>query len=233
MQQQSPTSSFSNLIFNLFFPILILNKGNAYVSPQMALVLALSFPLGYGIWEYIQTKKVNAISALGFLNVLITGGLALTGLTGIWFAVKEAAFPLLIGIFVAGSAFSKKPFIAQLILNPQVFKVDAVKTRIDETGKTKDFDHLLKNSTLLLSASFLLSSVLNFALAKYIFTDLPITLSESEKQQLLNDQIAKMTTWSFGVIMVPSILFLIFIMIYMVSGLKKITGFKQEELFNQ
>lgn len=225
-------SSFANLIFNLFLPLLILNKGGQYLSPQNSLILALSFPLGYGIWDYYQTKKINPISALGLLNVLITGGLALTGLTGIWFAVKEAAFPLLIGIFVAASAYSKKPFISQLILNPQVFKIDQIQNRIAERNKAQEFTLLLKNSTLLLSASFLLSAILNFVLAKIIFTDISAALNEIEKQQHLNDQIAKMTAWSFGVIMVPSILFLVFIMFYMINGLKKITGFEQEELFN-
>lgn len=228
----SPSASLSNLLFNLIIPIFLLNKGSGALGATNALLLALCFPLAYGVWEYHKTRKINAISALGLLNVLITGGLALSGLTGIWFAFKEAAFPLLIGLFVAGSAYTKKPFISQLVLNPQVFKIDLIQTRIADLKKESEFELLLKNSTLLLSASFLLSAILNFALARYVFTELPETLSEVAKQELLNEQIAKMTAWSFGVIMLPSIIFLVFIMFYMINGLKKLTGYTQDELFN-
>ena len=123
-QEMKQENSWMNLIFNIILPVLILNKLTKYLGPLNALLLALAFPLCYGIYDLIKRKKVNAFSALGLINVSVTGGLALLGIHGFWFAVKEAAFPTLVGLFVFGSAFSKKPFIESIFLNPGVMKVD-------------------------------------------------------------------------------------------------------------
>ena len=117
-KEPAKENAFLNLIFNIALPVFILNKLSKTIGPLNALILALAFPLAYGAYDLIKRKKVNAFSILGLLNVSLTGGLALMGLNGFWFAVKEAAFPALVGCFVLGSAFTKKPFIETLFLNP-------------------------------------------------------------------------------------------------------------------
>ena len=79
-----------NILFNVAAPVFILNKLSAKLGSKEALLLALAFPLLYGAYDLIKKKKVNYFSLLGLLNVLATGSLAIMGLTGIWFAVKEA-----------------------------------------------------------------------------------------------------------------------------------------------
>jgi hypothetical protein len=160
----------------------------------------------------------------------LTGGFALSGLTGIWFAVKEAAFPALIGLFVFASSWTGNPFVKKLFMNPQVMNLELIESRLLETGRER-FNDLLKRSTLLFSGSFLVSAILNFGLAYYIFTDLPATLTEEEKSNLLNEQIAEMTQWSFVVIMIPSMIILGGILWYLIQGLEKTTGLPKDQLF--
>tara|TARA_B110001454_G_scaffold219099_1_gene249893 strand:+ start:126 stop:842 length:717 start_codon:yes stop_codon:yes gene_type:complete len=219
-----------NILFNIVIPILILNKGGKWFGPKEALFVALAFPIFYGIYDYVQQKKTNYISLLGILNVGFTGGFALLKLEGIWFAVKEASFPILVGSFVLFSAFTKAPFVKTLFLNPQLLKMDSILASIAEKKREQEFEMLLKRGTILLSSSFVLSAILNFSLAYYIFTPIAASLGEEQRAEVLNLQIAQMTQWSFIVIMIPSMLALISIMVYLFNQMKRITGLSNDEL---
>ncbi|WP_374033213.1 VC0807 family protein [Bdellovibrio bacteriovorus] len=233
--QQAPPkeNGLLNIVFNIVLPVLILNKLSKFIGPFWALVLALAFPLGYGAYDLIKRKKFNAFSALGLLNVLLTGGLALLGLHGFWFAVKEAAFPALVGLFVLGSAFTKKPFIETLFLNPALMKVDLLEERLKEKGKQKEFHDHMKSATVWLSLSFAFSAICNFILARKIFINIDSTLSADAQSTVLNEQIAQMTTWSMAIIMVPSMIFLLGIFWYLMRGIKQHSGLSTEELLKE
>lgn len=233
MSKQQPENGFYNLIFNIVIPVLILNKLGKHIGPLNSLILALAFPLAYGAYDLIKRKKTNAFSILGLLNVLLTGGLAVLGLSGIWFAVKEAAFPALVGLFVLGSAFSKRPFIETLFLNPTVMKVDVLEQRLKDHGKQQDFHLHMKQATILLSLSFAFSAVLNFLLARSIFVNIDAGLTAEAQSLILNDQIAKMTTWSMVIIMVPSMIFLGCIFWYLMHGVKKHAGLSMTEILKE
>ena len=75
-----------------------------------------------------------------------------------------------------------------------------------------------------------LSAILNFSLALYIFTPLPEVLTEIEKQELLNEQLSKMTLYSLGVILVPSMIFLGTLIFYAFKKINQLTGLTTDEL---
>lgn len=221
-----------SLAFNIIVPVVILERLSLYLGPAMALFLALSFPLGYGTWEFVKKSKPGAMSALGVLNTLITGGLALVGVTGHWFAVKEAAFPLLIGLFVFFSATRKRSAVELLFLNPQLFHLEKLQESIRAKNLEIQFRRLMKLSTRWLAMSFFLSAALNFGLAIIIFEPLALDLEETARQVRLNEQIAAMTRWSLLVILVPSMVFLMSIFFILVRKLKALTGLGDEDLLN-
>lgn len=232
-KNQNAENPFLNILFNILLPVMILNKGSKIVGPLWALVIALAFPIGYGAYDLFKRKKTNFISVLGLLNVGITGGLALSGLTGIWFAVKEAAFPAIIGLFVLGSAFTKKPFIETLFLNPSTIDIEKLESALAEKNSSTEFHGHLKTATMFLSLSFATSAILNFVLARRIFVDIDPLLDAAAQNDVLNQQIASMTSWSFVVIMVPSIILLLAIFWYLFRGIKKHTGLSVEDLMIQ
>lgn len=239
MTENAPTKNppkengFLNILFNIVLPVLILNKLSKFIGPLAALVLALAFPLGYGAYDLVKRKKTNAFSVLGLLNVLFTGGLAVLGLNGLWFAVKEAAFPTLVGLFVLGSAFTRRPFIETLFLNPSVMKVDLLEQKLAEHGKQTEFHEHMRKATYWLSLSFVFSAVCNFVLARRIFTQIDPSLTPDAQSLVLNEQIADMTTWSMAIIMVPSILFLLGIFWYLMRGIKQHSGLSMEDLMQE
>lgn len=229
-KQETQENGFINIIFNILLPIIILNNLTEKLGALYALILALIFPLGYGLYDSIQRKKINFFSVLGLINTLLTGGLAVLGLGGIWFSVKEAAFPLLIGIFVFFSAFSQKPFMKVLFINPQIINTELLLKKLKENGRELEYLRLMKISTMWLSASFLLSAVLNFALAQSIFVPTESGLDTDGQSAALNLQIADMTKWSLLVILLPSMIFMLAIFWGLLKKLSQLSGLATDEI---
>ncbi len=230
MAEPKQENAFLNLLFNIIIPVLILNKGSAKLGAFYALVIALAFPLVFGLVDLYRKRKWNPFSLLGFTNVLVTGSLAVAGLGGIWFSIKEAFFPLLIGLFVWISSGRKNPFVSNFLLNAHTMHVDLIHEKLKEHQKEGEFLKHLQFSTKLLACSFFLSATLNFLLAERIFLPLDPTLDAEAKSQLLNQQIAEMTTWSSVVIVVPSIIFLMGILWHLLKGIRELTGLKTEDI---
>src|ERR1700733_8259580 len=98
-----------SLIVNIALPVLILNKAAKYMGTHgalWALLLALSFPLVYGIHDYFTNHNKNYVSLLGVLDACLTGSLALFQLEGSWFALKDATLPYCLGAYVLISSYT-------------------------------------------------------------------------------------------------------------------------------
>src|SRR4051812_15311075 len=93
----------ANIVFNIVIPVILLHRLSHYFGdrgPLIAVIVALLFPLGYGLHDFIRQKRLNFFSLIGLINVVVTGSLALASLHGKWFVAKDAAFPALLGIAV-------------------------------------------------------------------------------------------------------------------------------------
>jgi hypothetical protein len=190
----------------------------------LGLVVALAFPLGYGVWDYLERRKTNFISILGFASVLLTGGLGLLQVGGMGFAIKEAAVPSVIGLAVLISLRTKTPLVRSLLYNEQVIDVERVDAALAEKGSRNDFDRLLVNSSYLLATSFIVSAALNFTLARYLLKSPPGTAE-------FNAELGKMHLLSWPVIVVPSMAMMIFALWRLLHGIKLITGLDLEQIF--
>jgi hypothetical protein len=104
-------SFLANLLMNIVLPTLILTKlsGDDSLGPTWGLVAALSFPLSYGLQDFIRNKKINGFSALGIVSVLLTGGISLLHLDAKYIAMKEAGIPALLGIATLISTKTRYP----------------------------------------------------------------------------------------------------------------------------
>ncbi|MGB5790854.1 MAG: VC0807 family protein, partial [Pseudoalteromonas nigrifaciens] len=126
------------VVFNIIVPSIILMKfsGPEYLGTVVGLIVALIFPVGYGIYDFIKARSLNFISLLGFLSTLLTGGIALFELNVEWLAIKEAAIPGIIGLTVLMSGFFGKPLLAKVLLNSILFKLDVIYDTLDARGNT-------------------------------------------------------------------------------------------------
>ena len=232
-QEKSATApqkqSFGNLMFEMglciLLPTLILKKlsGEEQLGATLSLILALSLPLAWGIYEFIQSKKVKFIPALGFISILLTGGIGLLKLDSAYIAIKEALIPLVIGIAVLISTKTRSPLVKVFLFNDAVLHVDKVDNALKEKGNKTLFDTVLKNATLMLSASFFLSASLNYLLAKILITS-PTGTAE------FNDQLGSMNLWSYPVIVLPCMIVMIVAMFYIFKNVTKLTGLTLEDI---
>ena len=216
-----------NLICNVGAPVVILStlSTNDRLGPVAGLVLALLFPLGYGVWDFGRRRKANFISIIGFASTLLTGGFGLMKLDGIWFATKEAAVPLVIGAAVLASMRSKSPLVRTLLYNDQVINVARVQTALEEQNNLEAFNRLLAQAGYLLVVSFLLSAVLNFALARLLLRS-PAGTPE------FNAELGKMNLLSWPVIVVPSMVVTFIALWRLLHGIRALTGLDFDSIFH-
>lgn len=217
-----------NLVCNIALPSLILVRFSKpeYLGPVAGLLLALAFPLVYGIWDFARRRQTNFISVIGFVSVLLTGGLGLMKMDGFWFAVKEAAVPSIIGLAVLASMRSKRPLVRQFLLNESVMDLPRVDAALAERGNHGAFDRLLRSSSYLLALSFLVSAVLNYALARYL-------LRSPSGSPEFNEELGRLNLLSWPVIVGPSMIMMMYALWRLIGGIRRLTGLAFEDIFRE
>jgi hypothetical protein len=140
------------------------------------------------------------------------------------FAIKEAAMPLIIGVFVLVSQGTKRPLVKTILLNDQILDLPRVDAALAERGNRSGLDLLLKRASYALAASFLLSAALNFGLARYILKSAPGT-------EAFNAELGRMNALSWPVISLPSMAILMVILWRLLGGIEKLTGLTKDEIF--
>ncbi|EIU7612467.1 MFS transporter [Vibrio vulnificus] len=215
------------ILFNVFVPSFILMKfsGEEHLGTALALVAALLFPIVYGGMDLIRNKKFNFISALGFVSVLLTGGIGLLELDTKWLALKEALIPGLIGLAVFGSTFTRYPLMQKMVLNDTVLNLDLITQRLKERGKTDAFERCLMSSNYLFASTFAFSSVMNYFLATWIVTSPAGTVE-------FNEELGKLTLYSYPVIAIPSMLMMFGIFYYVWRQIRSMTSLETEQIFH-
>ncbi len=216
---------FLNLACNLALPTFVLMKlsNEDRLGPQWGMIVALAFPLGYGVFDLVRRKKTNIFSIVGVVSVLLTGTLNQMKADGFWFAIKEAAIPTLFGATVLISMRTKRPLVRELIWNDQVIDTARVDAVLTERGQRGELDRLLARASFGMAFSFLLSAVLNFGLARYLLVS-PAGTPE------FNAELGKMNGLSLPVIMLPTMVVTMFVFWKLMSGLTRITGLELDEI---
>ena len=191
-QQDNP---LVNILINVLIPVLALSylsKDPAiqemlgkevkpwHIGPLNALFVALAFPIIYGVWFFVKTKKMNFFSGLGLFSVLLTGGLTLflwnedgtvKEHAAVLFGLKEASIPFVLGVAIIASHWSKTPLLRAFLYSDSLFDINKIENKVAEMGKETDYAKVLLNATILFSFSFFVSTLLNFGLSMYFLSD--------------------------------------------------------------
>ena len=209
----------SNLLINVIIPAVIMSRFSSEdtLGPMWSIVVALAFPLGFGLWELKQSGKVNFFSVLGIISVMLTGGISLLQLDPAYIAIKEALIPGLIGVIVLLSQRTRFPLVKKLLINPEILDTDKLYQTLTERNTRQAFEQRMAKAGYIVAASFFLSSALNYILAKAIVVSQPGTTAYAE-------ELGKMTWLSYPVIVLPSTVMLFGAIIYMFRQISTLTG---------
>lgn len=218
-----------NVGLNVVLPTMLLSKGGDWFSltPAWVLVIALCFPLAYGVYDLIVRRKVNIFSIIGLISVLITGGVGLLNLSRQVYIWKEAGVPALFGLAVWVSMFTQKPLVRTLLYSPEIFDVPMIEASIEENKTRSEFEAAIKVATYWLIGSFALSAVLNYVLAAWI-----VTVEPSVDQDLFNKQVGKMTGLSYVIIVLPTLSITMVALTKLVKAIERCTGHTMEEVMH-
>ncbi|MFY0640165.1 MAG: MFS transporter [Bermanella sp.] len=240
-------SMLANLLLNIVIPTLILMKGSE--SPwllaqlqgldaqtglsfglfyqehgiQLAIIVALAFPILYGIHDFKRAGKVNVFSALGVFSILLTGGISLLQLDPEYIAIKEAAIPGILGLVTVLSLKTRFPLVKTFLYNDKILRVDRIAQALEQHKTEHAFEQSLKVASWLVAGSFFLSSFLNYALAKWIIVSPAGTAA-------FNEELGKMTALSFPVISIPATIVMMAALFYLFRSIKKLTGLTLEDV---
>lgn len=242
----------ANILINVLIPVLALSYlskdpeiqqmlGKAvkpwHIGPIKALIVALAFPICYGVWFFIKTKKMNFFSGLGLFSVLLTGGLTLflwnedgtvKEHAAVLFGLKEASIPFVLGMAIIASHWSKTPLLRTFLYSDSIFDINKIERKVAELGRETDYQKVLLNATLLFAASFFISTLLNFGLSIYFLGDLDHAAANA--REIYNEKVAKVTGWGFLVIGLPVMVFLFLTLKKLLKGLSELTGLDDEQL---
>ena len=243
MEKENPLIS---ICFNIFIPVLILKNGDNWIHEilhlldiaelpvqfldainlsSMAFLIALIFPVAYFIYDFFKRKNVNVISILGFINVLLTGGIGIFGerfgLSKNWFIVKEGALPSLIGLGLIILRKLRKNSFNKILLNDIIFDNHKINSLI-KYEQQNEFESIVHSAGSHFIVGLFMSSFIQFILASLIVTSNP---GESS----FNEQVATMTWVSFLAVFVITMSVVGKGYLGLISGVEKITGLKRED----
>jgi hypothetical protein len=242
----------ANILINVLIPVLALSYLSKdpelqqklgkevrpwHLGPLKAMVLALLPPLGYGIWHFVKTRKGNAFSALGFVSVLLTGGLTLylwnadgtvKPNAGLLFGIKEASIPLVLAVAILVSHRTASPLIRVFLYNDSIFDIPKIEQRVAQRGREDGYRRLLLQATRFFAGSFVLSAAMNLGLAQWFFRGFDATAADA--LEIYNGIVGKLTGWSFAVIGLPVMAMLFLLLMRLLKGLRELTGLDDKEL---
>lgn len=222
MPKQKKENQLLNVLVNIVIPTVILVKFTvvSWLTPVTAVLLALAFPIAYGLWDFHKTRDYNLFSIIGLISIFLTGGIAIFEIPPKWLAIKEAGVPLLLGLLILVSQ-KKYPFVEKLL--HEAIDYERMHALLTEKQKMNDFQRVIKKGTLGVAGSFLLSSILNFVLAKTIVVSEPGT-------EAFTQELGRLTALSYPVIALPSMIVLTIAMSYVLVKLSKLTELSLEEI---
>ncbi|MDR3143488.1 MAG: hypothetical protein LBT57_01375 [Puniceicoccales bacterium] len=219
--------SLLDLFWNIFLPAILMTWLDEWTgcSPICALGVALMLPLGLGLKEFFERRRCNLISAIGLLDVLLTGGIGFLQLPKDWIAVKESFVPAILGLLVLLTLKTSRPFFQIIMEQHFIFNERIIEQASSDESSKVSWDRLMRRGTWLLFLPFLLSAILNFILARYFICSETGTAA-------FNKEMGRFLVLGHTFIILPCFLMLLMTFIHVAKEICRITGSSLSDLFD-
>ncbi len=223
-----PANPLADLILTIVLPSLVLDQLSdpARLGPAGALIVSLLFPVAFAGWCWWKGTGWNLFSILGFITILLSGGLGLMKLDAFWFAVKESVMPLALGAAFPVSCWLGKPLINALILQPHIFNLRALNSALDSPEKLTRYRHTLLRGSWFLGIAAIISSIGNFLLALWLLR------GKEPGSEAFVKGIGSLNWASAIVIGVPLCALMLAVFIWLIRQFQIITGLERADMMN-
>lgn len=235
-----------SIFCNILIPVIILKNGNKWINKiliqyhgeesfyensmivdisSIVFFIALICPVIYFFYDLLNRKNINLISILGFINILLTGGIGIFGakfgLSKNWFIFKEGMLPIIIGLVLIIMSKYRQSSFNNILLNEVLFDNDKIRISIKEDMQY-EFEYIVRKAGYYLIGGFFISSIIQFILAYLIVVSNPGESSFSK-------EVSTMTWVSYIAVLLPTMLIVGKGYLGLISDIEKITGLKKEE----
>jgi hypothetical protein len=222
-EAQGTRQVVTELVVTVAIPsvLLMFASGDDRLGPLWGLVVALLFPLGWGVYGMLRAGRVSALAVIAFVSIGLTGGVGLFQLEARWIALKEAAVPLLLGLAAIGTAHTRwalVPTLLDRLLDPE--RVDAA---LHEQGTADRWQRLTVSSTRRIGAVFVVSAAVTWVLARVMVTSQAGTTA-------FNEELGRFTAVSFPAIALPMMVGMAWVLKGVLDGLEACTGAEVDDL---
>lgn len=224
-----PPNPLLEIVLTLVLPSVVLDQCSKPQSlgPFWALAVSLIFPLGFGAWCLWKKAGWNVFSVLGFVTILLSGGLGLLKLDAFWFAIKESAMPVMLGLAFPLTHRFGRPLINALVMQPHLFNVPTLNAALDSgAGRRAAFDSALFRASCGMGLGMAGSAVANFFLALWLLG------GKEPGGEAFVKGIARLNWVSMGVIGVPMMAVMLVVFLWLMKQIQQITGLHRDALLH-
>ena len=225
---QKPPNPIAELVLTVVVPSLVLDylSTTDRLGPFGALVVSMLFPIGFGVWCWWHQAGWNVFSILGFVTVLLSGGLGLLRLDAFWFAVKESAMPVMLGAAFPLSHAWRRPLINALVMQPHLLNQTALQSALNTPERRSAFDATLHCASWLLGLGMVLTACGNFALALWLLG------GKTPGSEAFVKGIGTLNWAGLVVLGVPLMLIMLAVFMWLMRRIVAITGLEKADLMN-
>jgi intracellular septation protein A len=220
------STSFFQLIVTFVLPLIVLTKfsSDSLLGPTRAMLLALSFPVVFELYNALNRRKPSFLSLLAIGGILVTGLISLLGLSEGWLAIRRSA-PYLFGALVILISIWIKHPIVQAALS-QILDMDLINETATKTKKTAALKRIVDQTGYMLSFLLLLMTI-----ATYLMTRIVIT--SPTHSAAFNQEYAKLGLLSLPIISLPLLVGVVIIVMFLITKIEKLTGIDGENLLKK
>lgn len=229
MKQPGPSKQahpLLDLLLTVILPSVVLESLSKpeRLGPLWALVVALLLPIAFGVYCFTHNRGLSFFSIFGLVAVIVTGGLGLMNLSVGWFAAKEAAFPVFLGLAFPLSHRWDKPLVAELLLNPQMINYRALHLALNTREKEAAFQRLLRKAGWTMAAASFLTAAANSVLAIYLIGEKAPGTEEYVKA------LGALNWIGFIIIGIPLLAATVGLLFWLLRAIQRLTGLDRQDL---
>jgi len=223
-----PPNQLLELVLTIILPSVVLDKFSAPTSlgPFGALLAALAFPVGFGIWCLWKKVGWTVFSVLGLVTVLLTGGLGLLNLDAFWVGIQQSTMPVILALAFPLSHRFGKPLINSLVMQPHIFNLKALNDSLKVAANKVAFEKALFKASCGLGLGMLASSTANFFFALYILE------GKEPGSEAFVKGLGTLNWAGMVVIGVPLMAMMMLVFFWLIKQMQKITGLERDDLMN-
>lgn len=240
------TKSLLNVFLSVLAPVLVLDNCSAtggswwHIGTTWAMVVALSLPIGCGLYAFATEKKVELLTIFGLLGTILTGVVTIYANTGggeairpdtpWWYAAKEALIALLLAGAMLVNKHQEGSMLRAFVYSDAIFDIKTIEKNIANSNSTPQYNKVLDTAAYMTASSLLFSAAANFALALFFLLPVP-EAAPAQQTELYNYAVSKMTWMGLLIIGLPLLVTLMLVMRYLCKRIAALTGLENDKLF--